>query len=170
MSEEFKCLRCRGVIGGAIYKVSLQHVRAYCSAGCMHDDLQQQRIIKQSSEAHSVGFLRWLEIIDRPRRKRIRLARQAAIRRGAYKAEKIDREQVFFRDNWTCQICTKPIDGSLRFPHSMSATIDHEIAIANGGSHTLSNVRAAHLGCNARKGREFDMVATRPGLKTTSAE
>ena len=39
----------------------------------------------------------------------------------------------------------------LTWPHPESKSIDHIIAINNGGPHTLSNLQAAHIRCNAIK-------------------
>lgn len=51
-----------------------------------------------------------------------------------------------------CGICRKPIDKSLRFPHSMSPTVDLILPWSRGGLAEVGNVRPAHLGCNSRRG------------------
>ena len=38
----------------------------------------------------------------------------------------------------------------------MSVSLDHVVPLSRGGSHTLGNVRCAHLICNIRKGSKFD--------------
>ena len=63
------------------------------------------------------------------------------------------REAVLQRDGWTCQLCYQVIDHALRFPHPFSASIDHVVPRADGGPHQQRNLRAAHLRCNARRGR-----------------
>ena len=62
------------------------------------------------------------------------------------------RRLVFERDDWTCRLCGKPIDRSLRVPHPEAATLDHVIPRALGGAHDLSNLQCAHMGCNSSKG------------------
>jgi 5-methylcytosine-specific restriction endonuclease McrA len=52
-----------------------------------------------------------------------------------------------------CAICGGQLvpDAPPRSP--MSSSVDHRVALANGGApFDLSNLRVAHLGCNARRG------------------
>ena len=56
------------------------------------------------------------------------------------------------RDEDTCRICGKPVDFTTQPPHPSAATIDHIIALARGGEHSLKNTQLAHLRCNAAKG------------------
>jgi hypothetical protein len=65
--------------------------------------------------------------------------------------EKIDPLEVFRRDGWVCGICNKPIDRAASYPHPLSASVDHIKPVSKGGSHTLANVRCAHLSCNMKK-------------------
>lgn len=65
--------------------------------------------------------------------------------------EKIRSLLVYERDGWTCGICGEAIDPELK-KHRMSASIDHIIPLARGGTHTYDNVQAAHRVCNSRKG------------------
>lgn len=50
-----------------------------------------------------------------------------------------------------CGICGEPIFKRFKHPHSFSASIDHKVPIARGGTNALSNLQLAHLGCNSRK-------------------
>ena len=63
----------------------------------------------------------------------------------------IDRGEVFDRDGWRCGICGKRVGKSYAWPHPRSASLDHIVALARGGSHTYDNVQLAHLGCNISK-------------------
>jgi len=70
--------------------------------------------------------------------------------RGAV-AVSYTRTSIFDRDLWTCQLCGDPVNPDLRFPHRLSASIDHVVPVARGGSDTPENVQLAHLSCNASK-------------------
>lgn len=51
-----------------------------------------------------------------------------------------------------CGICGKEVDMSLKFPHPLSATVDHIIPLARGGHPSaLENLQLAHLCCNRMK-------------------
>lgn len=60
------------------------------------------------------------------------------------------RQEVFERDNWVCHICGGKIDPDS--PDRLDRpSLDHIVPIAGGGTHTMDNVRAAHLRCNIQK-------------------
>lgn len=62
---------------------------------------------------------------------------------------------VVLADHPPCGICLEPIDYSLRFPDPMSASVDHIVSWRRGGAwFDLSNLRAAHFGCNAGRREE----------------
>lgn len=46
------------------------------------------------------------------------------------------------RDNWTCHICKEGYRPSLRW------VIDHDVALAKGGTNHVPNLRLAHDKCN----------------------
>ena len=77
--------------------------------------------------------------------------RRRALKLNA-KSEPYTKEQIAKRDNYTCYLCDQPVDMSLEWPDSRFATVDHVVALANGGDDTLDNVRLSHLACNIRKG------------------
>jgi 5-methylcytosine-specific restriction endonuclease McrA len=56
---------------------------------------------------------------------------------------KLNRHEVFRRDNYTCQYCGK---------HTPDLTIDHVLPRHLGGQHLWTNVVAACPSCNHRKG------------------
>ena len=59
---------------------------------------------------------------------------------------------IYERDNWICGICGEEIDRNAPHRSYLSASIDHVVPLARGGTHTPANVQAAHFGCNSKKG------------------
>lgn len=52
----------------------------------------------------------------------------------------------------TCGICGKQVDFGLRYPHPLSACIDHIIPVARGGHPSdRDNMQLAHWACNRAK-------------------
>ena len=70
---------------------------------------------------------------------------------GARIIESFDRDEIFDRDSWLCQVCgikcaePDPYDRA-------SATVDHTIALSQGGDHTRANAQTCCLSCNSAKG------------------
>jgi 5-methylcytosine-specific restriction endonuclease McrA len=105
---------------------------------------------------------RWTKFCS-PACKRAAKAAQDWIHTAAYRARKkaatvetVDREAVFERDRWTCQICFMPVDRECIAPDPMSPSIDHRVPLVRGGEHSMANCQTAHLGCNVRKGSSVD--------------
>lgn len=71
--------------------------------------------------------------------------------RGATIIEHFTNTEVFERDNWTCYMCGITVDAGADCYQPNSATVDHVIPFAQGGQHTLSNVRCACFHCNSSK-------------------
>ena len=68
----------------------------------------------------------------------------------------VRREEVFERDNYTCYLCSQEITDR-KGPDGPS--IDHVVPIVRGGTHTLDNIRTAHLRCNLAKGSRQSLGA-----------
>lgn len=69
--------------------------------------------------------------------------------------EDLDYLRVYKRDKYTCQLCWKPVNINLDWPHKMSASIDHIKPLSKGGKHTYKNIQLAHLTCNMSKGADY---------------
>lgn len=73
----------------------------------------------------------------------------------------ISLNQVFLRYRGICQICGKPCrrdDNSWNgIIGPLYPTIDHKVALANGGGHTWGNVQLAHAICNSYK-RDLEVI------------
>lgn len=63
-----------------------------------------------------------------------------------------DRIAIYERDSWICGICLEPLDRECHWNEAGAPTIDHIIPRSLGGHHGPENLRAAHRGCNARRG------------------
>jgi hypothetical protein len=83
--------------------------------------------------------------------KRAAKFRRRAVERGAFVAP-VSRIAVYERDSWTCQLCGGPVDRNATAPSPLAPSIDHIIALANGGTHEPANVQCAHFLCNSLKG------------------
>lgn len=77
---------------------------------------------------------------------------RARARAYGVRYEPISRAVVYERDGWTCGICRKSVDPTLRGPHPLSASLDHVKPLSRGGDHLYSNVQCAHFLCNSQKG------------------
>lgn len=72
------------------------------------------------------------------------------------------RENVYIRDNFTCQYCAK------RLP-SKSLTLDHVVPVSHAGPKSWTNVVAACRECNQRKANRTPKTANMPLLKEPKA-
>lgn len=106
----------------------------YCSRECVWPNLVG-------------GFKKQMPDSEAKRRERERSKR----RRRKVRGNSIDREEIFERDGWICQLCGEPVDPALQFPDPGSSSLDHICPLALGGKHVRENVQLAHYGCNSRK-------------------
>ena len=67
-------------------------------------------------------------------------------------SERVNYSHVYLNSMGLCHICWGPVDANIKFPNPMSGTIDHVIALANGGEHSYENCMLAHNICNIKKG------------------
>lgn len=79
-----------------------------------------------------------------------------ADREGAHRIPyERNRKRILASEN-VCALCGKPVDKSLKFPHPMSATVDHIIPINKGGHPSdIDNLQLCHNICNQRKGQSI---------------
>lgn len=67
-----------------------------------------------------------------------------------------------------CALCGQPVDKRLKFPHPMSATIDHIIPVAKGGHPAaMDNLQLAHLICNQTKSTKLVIEQNKGLVKET---
>jgi hypothetical protein len=79
------------------------------------------------------------------------------VRHGKAKAavNRISVTECWQRDGGKCQICEKSIRLDVKWPNPLSMSVDHIVPLSKGGTDEESNVRAAHLGCNSRRGNKL---------------
>jgi hypothetical protein len=87
-------------------------------------------------------------------RRNARDAWRGAKKRGAQRPDgpRISVHQLAERDGWRCHLCRRKVNRALSWPHPRSASIDHLVPVADGGTHDPTNLRLAHLGCNSARG------------------
>lgn len=88
--------------------------------------------------------------------------RRRARKRSNGPSERYTLAQVLDRDGWTCQLCLEPIDPQPADLRS-KGSVDHIVPLALGGHDVLSNIRAAHVGCNSAAGARIAREAARHG-------
>lgn len=81
--------------------------------------------------------------------------------KGAYK-DCITLNELFKRDKGICYICGRQCDyddytknGRTFIAGESYPSIDHVIPLSKGGSHSWTNVKLAHRGCNTMKGNRI---------------
>ncbi len=111
---------------------------------------------------YTSGIRRWCERCKAQRKLEAkRLSRRgsqsyrAKARRLGVSYEPVNVQRVFARDGWRCGLCGKKVNRKFRYPHPMSASLDHIVPMnaTDLGEHSYRNTQCAHLRCNVLKGR-----------------
>lgn len=79
-------------------------------------------------------------------------------RERGWKLTKARRMALYERDGWICLLCGLPVDREATGTMEPDApSLDHVVALADGGLHAPHNLQTAHIACNgakeAREGR-----------------
>lgn len=85
--------------------------------------------------------------------------------RGAFEKNK----KRIYATQRICGICGKPVDFKLKYPHPLSACIDHIIPLARGGHPSdIDNLQLAHWTCNRQKSDK--LIESRGTANSNNAE
>ena len=77
---------------------------------------------------------------------------KGAARYGAHRATFEKNRKKVYASQSTCGICGMEVDFKLKYPHPMSACIDHIIPLSKGGHPSaIENMQLAHWTCNRQK-------------------
>lgn len=68
----------------------------------------------------------------------------------------LERQAVYERDGFVCQLCDDPVDVNLDSRDAMSATLDHIVPRSLGGLNEPANLRLAHRSCNSKRGNRVE--------------
>jgi hypothetical protein len=129
---------------GKIFQPKKREKRIYCSRECAFKARGYD--LKENISGHDSGWK--LGCSSNRCEKRAK--------KFGVKTENIKPIEIFNRDNWVCGICHKKVDQNLRWPHPLSATLDHVIPLSKGGNHVRDNVQLAHMKCNMKKSNKLE--------------
>ena len=127
--------------------------KSYYQANKEAIKVKTREYAKANPERTNAYLRAWIEANpDKYAEHRQRRSQVRRIRLYGGEYEKFTYTEIFERDNWTCGICNESIDKELKWPDVKSVSLDHIIPVSKGGGHIRTNVQAAHLNCNIRKG------------------
>ncbi len=101
-----------------------------------------------------------------PEKRREYNQRREALKKGATRSEKIDRQSVYEFDRYICWICGEYADPGNE-DWKWRPSLDHVVALMDGGDHTYENLRTAHRRCNTIRGVRRRWERKREGLPDT---
>ena len=74
--------------------------------------------------------------------------------RGRFQPTRKQRLELYERDNWTCQICTEPVDRDAHYLDAWAPSLDHIVPQSHQliPDHSPEALRTAHRWCNSVRG------------------
>lgn len=156
-TKSWTCGRCRAPI-------ARKNINAeFCTQLCAHiagrarrdgRELTVPRVFCLSCGARIIGRTASALFCRRGCQAQAAKNRRAAKVAGA-RVERVYPIDIYERDEWTCHLCSAPIDAQLTDRYDpMRVSLDHIIAVAapDFPGHLWENLAAAHLRCNIVKG------------------
>ena len=77
-----------------------------------------------------------------------------ASRRKNARMRRSQRQRVIERDGLTCYICGRSVRDDVPEHHPRRATLDHVVAVCEGGETVDANLRVCCYACNQERGRK----------------
>jgi 5-methylcytosine-specific restriction endonuclease McrA len=75
------------------------------------------------------------------------------------KAEYTKAKQIILSSYDICALCKRPVDKAYKYPHPLSAVVDHIVPIAKGGDIAdINNLQLAHSYCNRKKSDKLEVI------------
>lgn len=131
-----KCVMC----GSTFYSPYADKI--YCSEKCSKKAKNKRKLANRKKRGIK-------------KRQHGRTYRERCMKHNTVYVPGITLKRIYNRDRGICQICGKPTDWNDKSYGCgygpLYPSIDHIVALANGGGHTLDNVQLAHVLCNALK-------------------
>jgi hypothetical protein len=121
------------------------YVSPYCGEGLPDDEACPCQAIDDDDPHDRRPGRSARPALDRRRRDRMQ---------AAGPVESFTVAEIGDRDGWVCGICqdmARLVDASPGAARALSPSIDHVIAVSDGGPHARANVRIAHLWCNVER-------------------
>lgn len=147
-ATEWVCVMC----GGEVKKGSKR--RRHCSSRCQQRDHRSRNgvVYERSRPCTRCGVeIDLFEGASPGRKRRADVALCVECKGRDRRPARRQLEHLLARDFLICGICDQPVDPDLKWPEHRSATVDHVLPVAHGGTDDLDNLQLAHLACNATK-------------------
>ena len=144
--------RCHGM---SVQSVVLWYHLKKTKRARRQQDSSPTAVFDQASEESGAFFM--------PREAMMQQKRNRPDKDGTHRGAFEKNKKKIYATQTVCGICGKPVDFSLKYPHPLSACIDHIIPIAKGGHPSdIENLQLAHWTCNRQKS---DRLVTRQAVK-----
>lgn len=153
-----------------------RYKKKYCSDSCYHKQVVPYKdncivcgnkfVVNYGAEKYCSNKCRKKQMaLIRKRYRHIKGNHRKRARYFNVKYEKVDKTNVFERDNYKCTKCGVKCDISkVGTNHDEEPTLDHIIPMSKGGPHTYDNVQTLCRNCNTKKGNS--LIGQRPIIFT----
>lgn len=149
-SDRYVCVVCGAQFSGGNQR------RKHCSSSCqVLDSTYKGKVPSLDFECVMCG-----KLFVRNRKDRLHQRGDKKLcdrcRRSRERRHKSSPGYLARRDGAQCGICGELVDLELRHPDPGSASVDHILPVALGGTHDETNLQLAHLKCNLTKQARAD--------------